>query len=176
MAQAVEPRALYQSCLGRRWTNTALNYLHDSQAQGFVRTNLVHGTEYRSLIARVLRRGDRACCVRCCWIQFLTVLFVAWEGNHSFPCPSFWPYFSSTVLWRCKASGESPLMKIFLFFFLFIPSLSSACNASCYWEVLLLSRLTRQHLVLFWDSCNRTLWIPLSDSTLLVRLRKPTEQ
>lgn len=49
---------------------------------------------------------------------------------------------------------ESTVENIPLFFFLFIPSLSSVCNASCYWEVLLLSRLTRQHLVLVWDSCN----------------------
>lgn len=50
--------------------------------------------------------------------------------------------------WRESTDENIP------FFFFFIPSLSSVCNASCYWEVLLLSRLTQQHLVLFWDSCN----------------------
>lgn len=71
--------------------------------------------------------------------------------------------------WRESTDENIPL------FFLFFPPLSSVCNASCYWEVLLLSRLTCQHLVLFWDLCNWTLWIPLSDSSLLVRLTKPTD-
>lgn len=131
-------------CLQRRWTNTAVIYLHGSQAESCVRKHLALSREHCSLFAGVLKGGDSERCSSVGAGCSLSVFFF-FGSTEKNACTSQGLILSLFLI--CSAVEGGKQMEIYrwkylFFFFFFLSYCIFSFSVQCFSDSLPVSELT----------------------------------